>query len=129
MLLTVINICYYINFFYCSKLMVENGAPPVTMAANKDEIMTKVDANVHDVMAMDVEATEKPSESSPMITVHVESGIEAAPNIEHQFISSFPSHQMGTYENSNLQIHQSSLRNRSEEISIGLQLSEPGLKR
>ncbi|MFS7910222.1 hypothetical protein Hanom_Chr02g00103691 [Helianthus anomalus] len=52
----------------CMLLMVENGAPPVTMAANKDEIMTKVDANVHDVMAMDVEATEKPSESSPMIT-------------------------------------------------------------
>ncbi|MFS7970023.1 putative peptidase S1, PA clan [Helianthus anomalus] len=60
---------------------------------------------------------------------HVESGIEAAPNIEHQFISSFPSHQMGTYENSNLQIHQSSLRNGSEEISIGLQLDEPELKR
>ncbi|KAJ0587423.1 hypothetical protein HanIR_Chr04g0163021 [Helianthus annuus] len=49
--------------------MVENGAPPVAMAANKDEIMIMVDANVHDVMAMDVEATEKPSESSPITTV------------------------------------------------------------
>ncbi|MFS7949576.1 hypothetical protein Hanom_Chr06g00573171 [Helianthus anomalus] len=60
---------------------------------------------------------------------HVESGIEAAPNIEHQLISNFPSHQMGTYENSNLQIHQASLRYGLEEISIGLQLSEPELKR
>ncbi|KAJ0846017.1 hypothetical protein HanRHA438_Chr15g0720171 [Helianthus annuus] len=173
------SVWLFFNFFYCSKLMVENGAPPVVMVANKDEIMTKVDANIHNVMEMDVEATEKPSESSPMTTValqeqknastsagldylvgesssykcipaekteenhlsfnlndqiaplefHVESGIEAAPNIEHQFISSFPSHQMGTYENSNLQIHQSSLRNGLEEISIGLQLSEPELKR
>ncbi|MFS8023241.1 hypothetical protein Hanom_Chr16g01449201 [Helianthus anomalus] len=49
--------------------MVENGAPPVAMAANKDEIMIKVDANVHDVMAMDVEATKKPSKSSPITTV------------------------------------------------------------
>ncbi|KAJ0546543.1 putative transcription factor TIFY family [Helianthus annuus] len=30
--------------------------------------MTKVDTDVHDVMAMDVGATEKPSESSPMTT-------------------------------------------------------------
>ncbi|KAI7745655.1 hypothetical protein M8C21_023187, partial [Ambrosia artemisiifolia] len=59
---------------------------------------------------------------------HVESGIESAPNIEHQFMSSSPSHQTGTYENSNLQIHPS-LRNRSEEISISLQSSEPELKR
>ncbi|MFS8015325.1 hypothetical protein Hanom_Chr15g01355071 [Helianthus anomalus] len=47
---------------------MENGAPPVAMAGNKDGIMTEVDADVHDVMAMDVEATEKPSESSPMTT-------------------------------------------------------------
>ncbi|KAJ0442151.1 hypothetical protein HanOQP8_Chr16g0611171 [Helianthus annuus] len=60
---------------------------------------------------------------------HVESSIEAAPNIEHQFISSFPSHQMGTYENSNLQTHQSLFRNGSEEISIDFQFSEPELKR
>ncbi|XP_076950699.1 protein NARROW LEAF 1-like isoform X2 [Bidens hawaiensis] len=60
---------------------------------------------------------------------HVESGIEAAPNnIEHQFISSFPSHQSGPHGNSNLHT-QPSLRNGSEEISIGLQLREPELKR
>ncbi|KAJ0612266.1 hypothetical protein HanRHA438_Chr01g0032131 [Helianthus annuus] len=47
---------------------MEIGAPPVAMAANKDGIMTEVDADVHDVMAMDVEEIEKPSESSPMTT-------------------------------------------------------------
>ncbi|KAJ0694256.1 hypothetical protein HanPI659440_Chr15g0606751 [Helianthus annuus] len=62
------SVWLFFNFFYCSKLMVENGAPPVVMATNKDEIMTKVDANIHDAMAMDVEVTEKPSESSPMTT-------------------------------------------------------------
>ncbi|XP_076937613.1 protein NARROW LEAF 1-like [Bidens hawaiensis] len=60
---------------------------------------------------------------------HVESGIEAAPNnIEHPFISSFPSHHTGTHRNSNLHIHPP-LRNGSEEVSIGMQLSEPELKR
>ncbi|KAM0047704.1 hypothetical protein Hdeb2414_s0008g00266291 [Helianthus debilis subsp. tardiflorus] len=61
--------------------MVENGAPPVAMAANKDEIMTKVDANVHDVMAMDVEATEKPSESSPMTTVALQEQKNASTSV------------------------------------------------
>lgn len=68
------------------------------------------------------------NDQSAPLEFHIESGVESASNIEHQFISSFPSHQVGTYENSNVQNHPSS-RNRSEEISISLQLSEPELKR
>ncbi|KAF5789577.1 hypothetical protein HanXRQr2_Chr09g0372901 [Helianthus annuus] len=37
------TVCIDLVLKYC--LMVENGASPVAMAANKDEIMTKVDAN------------------------------------------------------------------------------------
>lgn len=51
-----------------SDTVMENGAPPVAMAADRDEIMTEVDADVSDVMTMDMETTEKPSESSPMTT-------------------------------------------------------------
>ncbi|KAJ0812128.1 putative protein phosphatase 4 core regulatory subunit R2 [Helianthus annuus] len=54
-----------------SDTVMENGALPVAMSADRDEIMTEVDADVSDVMTMDVETTEtteKPSESSPMTT-------------------------------------------------------------
>ncbi|KAC9722382.1 hypothetical protein R6Q59_035177 [Mikania micrantha] len=68
------------------------------------------------------------NDQSAPLDFHVESGIESAPNIEHQFISSLPSHQIGANGNSNLQIHPS-LRNGSEEFFISLQLSEPELKR
>ncbi|KAD3641991.1 hypothetical protein R6Q59_004612 [Mikania micrantha] len=51
-----------------SDTVMENGALPVAMAADSDEIMTEVDAEVSDVITMDVETTEKPSESSPMTT-------------------------------------------------------------
>uniref|UniRef100_A0A251RMQ9 Protein phosphatase 4 core regulatory subunit R2 n=3 Tax=Helianthus annuus TaxID=4232 RepID=A0A251RMQ9_HELAN len=54
-----------------SDTVMENGALPVAMSADRDEIMTEVDADISDVMTMDVETTEtteKPSESSPMTT-------------------------------------------------------------
>ncbi|KAI3502099.1 hypothetical protein L1887_30130 [Cichorium endivia] len=48
-----------------SDAVMENGAPPV----DRDEIMTEVDADVSDVMTMDMESYEKSSEeSSPMTT-------------------------------------------------------------
>ncbi|KAI3725805.1 hypothetical protein L1987_65599 [Smallanthus sonchifolius] len=70
------------------------------------------------------------NDQSAPLEFHVESGIESALNIEHQFISSFPSHQVGTYENSILQIHPSlGIRNGSEETSVSLRLGEPEPKR
>ncbi|KAI3714038.1 hypothetical protein L1987_72628 [Smallanthus sonchifolius] len=51
-----------------SDTVMENGALPVAMAADRDEIMTEVDADANDVMTMDMETTEKPSESIPMTT-------------------------------------------------------------
>lgn len=59
---------------------------------------------------------------------HIERGTEAAPNIEHQFLSAFPSHQTETFEDTNLQIHSPS-RKKLEEICISLQLGEPEPKR
>lgn len=59
---------------------------------------------------------------------HSERGTEAAPNVEHQFLSAFPSRQTETFEDTNLQIHSPS-RKMSEEICISLQLSEPEPKR
>nr|XP_043616907.1 protein NARROW LEAF 1-like isoform X2 [Erigeron canadensis] len=58
------------------------------------------------------------------LEVHIEAGIETAPNMEHQFISNLPSHQIGTIENTDLQIF-SPVRNGSEENSLG----EPERKR
>nr|XP_043640140.1 uncharacterized protein LOC122611220 [Erigeron canadensis] len=49
-----------------SDTMMENGAQP--MSADRDEIMTEVEADVGDVMTMDVETNEKSSDSSPMTT-------------------------------------------------------------
>nr|GEY74096.1 serine/threonine-protein phosphatase 4 regulatory subunit 2-like isoform X2 [Tanacetum cinerariifolium] len=49
-----------------SDTVMENGAPPVV--TDRDEIMMEVEADVSDVVTMDVETTEKPSESSPMTT-------------------------------------------------------------
>lgn len=49
-----------------SDTVMENGAPPVV--ADRDEIMMEVEADASDVVTMDVETTEKPSESSPMTT-------------------------------------------------------------
>ncbi|KAK1437985.1 hypothetical protein QVD17_03786 [Tagetes erecta] len=48
--------------------VMENGALPVAMTADRDEIMTDVDDDANDVITMDVETTEKPSESNPMTT-------------------------------------------------------------
>ncbi|KAK1432553.1 hypothetical protein QVD17_09450 [Tagetes erecta] len=62
------------------------------------------------------------NDQSAPLEFHIESGVKSASNIEHQFISSFPSNQTRTYENSKLP-------NGSEEISISLQLNEPELKR
>lgn len=50
---------------------------------------------------------------------HIDSGTKAAPNIEHQFIPSFPPHQIGIFEKTNM----------PEEISVSLQLGEPEPKR
>ncbi|KAK9076323.1 hypothetical protein SSX86_004657 [Deinandra increscens subsp. villosa] len=44
-------------------IVMENGAP-----TDGDEIMTEAEADVSDVMTMDVETTDIPSESSPMTT-------------------------------------------------------------
>ncbi|GKD54579.1 serine/threonine-protein phosphatase 4 regulatory subunit 2-like protein isoform X2 [Tanacetum coccineum] len=49
-----------------SDTVMENGAPPVV--TDRDEIMMEVEADVSDVVTMDVETTEKPSESSSMTT-------------------------------------------------------------
>ncbi|XP_076906175.1 uncharacterized protein LOC143562172 [Bidens hawaiensis] len=51
-----------------SDTVMENGAPPVAIAADRSDIMTEVEADVSNVMMMNVETTEKPSESSPMTT-------------------------------------------------------------
>lgn len=55
-----------------SDTIMENGALSVAVVADKDEIMAEAEveteADVSDVMTMDVETTEKPSESSPMTT-------------------------------------------------------------
>ncbi|KAI3491966.1 hypothetical protein L1887_43603 [Cichorium endivia] len=66
---------------------------------------------------------------------HIECGTKPAPNIEHQFISSFPPHQITTFENETLQ-NCSQFKNSkynaiigSGDISIGLKLSEPEPKR
>lgn len=65
---------------------------------------------------------------------HIENGIETAPNVEHQFISSFagrsPVHQ-NNQENHHPESNSlSALRNGSgEEIFVSLQLGEPESKR
>ncbi|XP_076948876.1 uncharacterized protein LOC143621289 [Bidens hawaiensis] len=51
-----------------SDTIMENGAPPEAMETDRDEIMTEVDSDVSDAMTMDVETTDKPSESSPVTT-------------------------------------------------------------
>ncbi|KAK9052561.1 hypothetical protein SSX86_029190 [Deinandra increscens subsp. villosa] len=51
-----------------SDAVMENGALTEAIAADRDEIMTEVDADVSDVMTMDVETNEKPPEPSPMTT-------------------------------------------------------------
>lgn len=51
-----------------SDTVMENGVPPMALSADGDVIMTEVDSDVSDVVPMDVETTEKPSESSPVTT-------------------------------------------------------------
>lgn len=62
---------------------------------------------------------------------HIENGFEGAPNVEHQFISSFagrssPAPQNCKEENPELK---ESLALESEEISVSLQLRKPEAKR
>ncbi|XP_076957696.1 uncharacterized protein LOC143633242 [Bidens hawaiensis] len=51
-----------------SDTIMENGVLPEAMETDRDEIMTEVDSDVSDAVTMDVETSDKPSESSPMTT-------------------------------------------------------------
>ncbi|KAJ9564860.1 hypothetical protein OSB04_000826 [Centaurea solstitialis] len=61
---------------------------------------------------------------------HIESGTEATPSVEHQFISNFSSVRSptGKHETANLD-NLSPLRHETEEICVSLQLGEPEPKR
>ena len=61
---------------------------------------------------------------------HIESGTEATPSVEHQFISNFSSVRSptGKCETANLE-NLSPLRHETEEICVSLQLGEPEPKR
>ncbi|KAL8254164.1 hypothetical protein R6Q59_032385 [Mikania micrantha] len=49
-----------------SDIVIENGALSETEAADVDEIMTDVEADASDVMTIDMDTNEDPSESNPM---------------------------------------------------------------
>ncbi|KAL8208127.1 hypothetical protein R6Q57_007539 [Mikania cordata] len=49
-----------------SDIVIENGALSETEAADGDEIMTYVEADASDVMTIDMDTNEDPSESNPM---------------------------------------------------------------
>lgn len=62
---------------------------------------------------------------------HIEDGFEGAPNVEHQFISSFAGRSSPVPQNNqeeNLELKEL-LASGSEEISVSLQLGEPEAKR
>ncbi|GJS75285.1 NARROW LEAF 1-like protein isoform X3 [Tanacetum coccineum] len=63
---------------------------------------------------------------------HIESGTEATPSVEHQFIESFsvrsPVYQTEKYETANL-TSLSPFKREAEELSVGLHLGEPEPKR
>lgn len=76
-------------------------------------------------------------EEAPQPFMHeefqIEGGTEAAPNVEHQFIPSFPVrspvHRKNNDEDNVASRTLSPLRNGPEEISFSLQLGEPEPKR
>lgn len=115
---------------------VGESSPPDGMTS-KDKTAEKFEAlglNIRQV-AVKAEAREAPT---PFMHTefHIEDGIEAAPNVEHQFITS-SSTRSAVHQNSQQENHPdyknlSALRNSNgsdEETLFSLQLGEPELKR